>query len=79
MKKVLKWIGIALAGLLGVVLIAAIALLLISEVRINRSYDIEPEALAFPSSEEALARGRYLEEAVLDCTFATAKTWVAGS
>lgn len=69
MKKVLKWIGIALVGVVGVVLITVIVLVLLGGSKINKSYDIQPETIAIPTDGEALARGQHLEDAVLDCTF----------
>ena len=41
MKTALKWFGILLAGLIGVLLLAYIAIFLISESRLNRVYEID--------------------------------------
>lgn len=68
MKKLLKWIGITLAGLLGLIVLAVAAVYAISVYRFSRTYDIQAEALAIPSDEEALARGVHLENTILGCT-----------
>jgi len=60
MRKVLKWIGIALGSLVGLVVIFAVTLIVIGTSRLNRTYDIRPDAISIPADEEALARGEYL-------------------
>jgi len=69
MKKLLRWFGISLAGLLAMIVLAAIAVYLIIEYRLNRTYHIQPDALVIPSDADTIARGRHLDEAVLRCTF----------
>lgn len=68
MKKVLKWIGLILAALVGAILILGISLVLFAGSRINKTYNIQPEPLAIPSNEAALTRGQHLEQAILTCT-----------
>jgi mono/diheme cytochrome c family protein len=60
MKKVLKWIGILLAGLVGIVVVIALAGYLISERRINKTYAIADEALILPTDAASLAEGQRL-------------------
>jgi len=60
MRKILKWIVIILGGLIGLLLIAAVALFITGSSRINKSYDIEPAAVAVVNNDEAIERGRYL-------------------
>lgn len=43
MRRVLKWKGIVLAGLVGLLILAAGAVYAISEYRFSRSYDIQVE------------------------------------
>jgi hypothetical protein len=69
MKKIARWIGIALAGLLGLIVLATIVIYTITAYRFNQKYDIQPVALPIPSDEDAIARGQHLDDAVLDCTF----------
>jgi mono/diheme cytochrome c family protein len=68
MRRVLKWIGIILGVLLGLVVLAIIAIFVISSLRINRSYDVEVAAVAIPDDSEALARGEHLARAIAPCT-----------
>ena len=42
MKRVLKWVGFAVAGVLGVVVLAAGAVYLMSQARMNRVYEVNP-------------------------------------
>ena len=41
MRRILKWIGIVLGGLVGLVTVAAIAIFIIVTLRLNATYDIE--------------------------------------
>lgn len=68
MRRVLKWIGIVLGVLLGLVVLAVIAIFLISSLRLNQSYDVEVAAMAIPDDSEALARGEHLAKAIAPCT-----------
>ena len=43
MKKALKWIGIVLGGLVGLLVLAAVVLYAIGSSRLNKTYDIQPE------------------------------------
>jgi mono/diheme cytochrome c family protein len=60
MRKFLKWLGIILGGLIGLLLITALTLFIIGGSRVNKSYDIEPAAVATHNNDEVLARGKYL-------------------
>jgi mono/diheme cytochrome c family protein len=66
MRKVLKWIGIVLGVLVGLIVLAVIVLNIISMARVNRTYDIEAEAITIPTDDASLARGEYLTQAL--CT-----------
>lgn len=65
MKKVLKWIGILLGGLLGLLLIAVVALFAIGTAQLNKTRNIQAEAIAIPTSDAALARGEHLVDVAL--------------
>lgn len=67
MKKVLKWIGIVLAGLVGLVLVAAIIFFVIASAKLRRTYDVEVAAVAIPDDAAALARGEHLVRAISGC------------
>lgn len=67
MKKVLRWIGIALGSLVALLVVAAVVLYILGSARINRTYDIQPEAIAIPTDAAAIARGKHLVEALTFC------------
>jgi cytochrome c553 len=67
MKKVLKWIGIILGGLVGLLALALVVLYFIGSSRLNRSYDISVESVDIPTDEAVIARGKHLAEAVTLC------------
>ena len=50
MRTALKWMGIAFAGLVGILLIAYVAVYFISEQRITRAYEIEVEPVPIPEN-----------------------------
>ncbi len=60
MKRLLKWIGIALAGLVGLVALVTFGGYIVTEWRFNKSYAIVDEALALPSDAASLAEGQRL-------------------
>jgi cytochrome c553 len=67
-KKVLKWIGIVLGGLVVLLVIAVASLYLVARGRLNRDYEVQVEAITIPTDEASLARGQHLVETVSDCT-----------
>jgi len=67
MKKVLKWVGIVLGGLIGLILIAAVAIFVISDSTVNKHYDITAEDITIPTDAESIARGKHIVE-TRDCT-----------
>jgi len=60
MKRVLKWIGILLAAVVGVIVLIALAGYFVSEQRINKTYTIADEALTLPTDASSLAEGQRL-------------------
>lgn len=68
MRKVLKWIGIVLGGLVGLVILAVAVVYTIAVSRLNKSYDIQVQPITVVSDEAALERGRHLVEVVSGCT-----------
>ena len=60
MKRVLKWMGIILGGLILLVIVAAVGLSVAGTSRLNKAYEVEVENVAIPSDEAALARGEHL-------------------
>lgn len=67
MKKALKWIGIVLGGLVGLLVLAAGVLYAVGSAQLNKTRDIQAESIPIPNDESALARGEHLMEVAL-CT-----------
>lgn len=62
MRKLLKWIGIILGGLLVLLIVAAVALSVIGGGRLAKTRNVEAEAIPIAGDEAALARGEHLVE-----------------
>ena len=60
MKKIIKWIGIGGSGLLVLLLLVVFGLSWRASVRLNRTYNITPEALTIPSATDAINEGERL-------------------
>lgn len=68
LRKVFKWIGIVLGGLVGLVILAVVILYAMAASRLNKNYDIQVESISIPSDDAALERGEHLVEVVSGCT-----------
>ena len=66
-KKVLKWLGIVLGGLLGVIVVAAVVLYFIAGSRLNETYDIDVAAVPVPTDDAAIQRGKHIAESYALC------------
>lgn len=62
MKKILKWIGIVVGALVGLIVLALAGLYLSAESRFNKTYDIAPEPVTIPTDEASLAVGKHWAE-----------------
>jgi mono/diheme cytochrome c family protein len=60
MRKALKWVGIVLGGLVGVVILAVAAIYVISSARFNKTYDVSPSTAAVPTDAASIEHGRHL-------------------
>lgn len=68
MRKVLKWVGIALGGLLGLVVLAVIGLLVYGELSYKPRHADRPTfAIKADTSPAGVARGEYLVTKVMGC------------
>lgn len=68
MKRWLRFIGIALGGLLALLLVAAAVLSFVGGSRLNRHHEVAVADLRIPLGDEAaIARGRHLVQAVMGC------------
>ena len=66
--KILKWVGIVLGGLLGLVVIAMVVVYFIAGSKLGETYDIQVAPVAIPTDEAAIERGRHLVTSVGLCT-----------
>ncbi len=62
MKKVLKWIGIVLGSLLGLILLAAAVLYFIGNSRLTRTYDFPPSNIVIPTDAVSIEYGKHRAE-----------------
>ena len=60
MGTIVKTFGIVLGSLAGLVGLAVLGLSVSASGRLNRTYQIEPEVVAIPTSTEAIAEGERL-------------------
>lgn len=60
MKKILKWLGIGVSGLLVLLLLLVFGLSWRANVRLNKTYNIMPEALTIPTDPAAIKEGKRL-------------------
>ena len=66
-SRIFKVIGIVVGGLLGLAVIAVIAIYIISEARLNRTYVLPQVKLVIPTDIAAVEHGRHLATAVSVC------------
>jgi mono/diheme cytochrome c family protein len=59
MKNVLKWIGIVVGSLFGLVLVAGFAMFLIGNSRLNKTYDFPASDIVLPTDEASLELGKH--------------------
>jgi ABC-type transporter Mla subunit MlaD len=54
LRKVLKWIGINLGAVVGLLLIAAAAVYGVSTYRFNRTYEVQVEVVEIPTDKASI-------------------------
>lgn len=69
LKKILKWTGIGLGAVIGLLLVALVAIYILSSVRLNKIYDIPATALTLPTDAAAIAEGQrqFSTRGCVDC------------
>lgn len=67
MRKVLKWLGYILGGLLALLAVAAVIIYFQSESILNKTYTAPLVNVTVPTDAESIARGKYLVEHVSVC------------
>jgi hypothetical protein len=59
-KKMLKWIGIILGGMVGLLVLAALVLYLLGTSQLNKKFEVPVEAINVPADAQAVRRGEHL-------------------
>ena len=67
MKRVLKWVGIVLGGLLGVIVVAGVVVYFLGGSKLNQTFDVPAVTLAVPTDAASVERGRHLVETIGVC------------
>lgn len=60
MNSVFKRIGVVLGIVVGLLVIFSVVMIAVGASSLNKSYEINPEPVVIPTTDEALARGEYL-------------------
>lgn len=60
MRRYLKWIGIGLGGLIGLVMLAALGLSLSANARLHKTYSVQSEAVTVSADPGIIEKGRRL-------------------
>src|SRR4051794_16859501 len=65
--RALRWIGIGILSLAGLLLVATIGIYAASSIRINKGYQIADESIVIPSDAASIERGRHLATTIGQC------------
>lgn len=68
MKKVLKWIGIVLGGLVAFILVVVAIGFFSGKAKLTKSYALPTDTIPIPSDVESIARGEYLVKHWMLCS-----------
>jgi mono/diheme cytochrome c family protein len=66
MKKVLKWIGIVLGSLVGLILVVGLTLFLMGNARLNKTYDFPPSNITIPTDQASIEFGKHRAESLCE-------------
>ena len=68
MKKLLKWLGIVLGSLIGLLFVVGGILFLIGNTRANKTYEFPSSDLVIPTDDASIAYGKHrVETLCADC------------
>jgi len=67
LRRILKWIGIGLGSLVGLLVLASAVLYLVGTAKFNKKYDLSVETVTVPTDPQAIERGQHLATIFL-CT-----------
>jgi flagellar basal body-associated protein FliL len=60
LKKGLKWIGIIVGGLVGLLALAVVVLYFVGGTKVNEKYEVPVETISIPTDADAVQRGEHL-------------------
>jgi mono/diheme cytochrome c family protein len=60
MKQALKWFGMILGGLVGLILITALGLYAKTRIQFNKTYDVRVETVILPTDSDSIEHGKHL-------------------
>ncbi|HLO29010.1 MAG TPA: c-type cytochrome [Anaerolineales bacterium] len=66
MRKVFKWIGIVLGSLVGLIVVSAVVLYLMGNVRLNKKYEVAPSDITLPADAASLEYGKHRAETLCE-------------
>jgi len=67
MKRILKWTGIVIGGVLGLVLATIIVAYVVTGFRGSKTYDIPSDPVASSADVQSIERGRHIARAIAKC------------
>jgi hypothetical protein len=67
MKRVIKWVGVALAGLVGVIVLAIAVVYAVTSSRMSKVYTFNDSQLAVPTDSASIASGQHFVQAIAKC------------
>jgi cytochrome c553 len=67
-KKILRWVGIGVGVVVGLVVVLATAVYVASNARLHKIYTVEVPSLPLPTDAASLARGEHVARAIAGCT-----------
>jgi mono/diheme cytochrome c family protein len=65
--RVVRWIGIALGVIAGLLAIAVAGVYIVSSVRLNKAYQVADEQITIPTDAASVERGRHLATTIGQC------------
>jgi mono/diheme cytochrome c family protein len=67
-KKILKWAGIVVGSLIGVIVVIALVLFLLGSSKVGKDYDVQVASIPIPTGADAVERGRHYIETLGLCS-----------
>ncbi|MFQ5968473.1 MAG: c-type cytochrome [Acidimicrobiia bacterium] len=67
MARVIRWLIYVVVGLMGLVLLAGLAIFVLSELELRKTYDVEPSPVAVPTDADSIAFGEHLATTWAGC------------